>query len=91
MESGFYEALTNGVADQIGGLVDIELVHDSGAVAVRGFYADAEAGGDFLGRIALGDQGNYLTFAIGQFADAPGGAVCVRFEHQTGNGVRDLG
>src|SRR5690242_16739927 len=58
----FHEALAYGVADQVGGLVDVEFVHDAGAVTICRFYADAQAGSDFLSGVTFRDQGDDLAF-----------------------------
>lgn len=45
----------NGVADQAGGFVDIQLLHEPRAVGFGGFHGDPEHGGNVFCRFALGD------------------------------------
>ena len=50
------------MADQISGVVNVELLHDSGPMGVSGLRADAEDGRRFLGCLALRDELKDLPF-----------------------------
>ena len=90
-DSGFDEALANSVAHQVCGLVQIELVHNPGAMAIGGFHANAKAGGHLFCGIALCDERDHLPLAVGQLCCAPQGiSNAVRFEHDLGYNVGDF-
>jgi len=55
--------MTDGVAHETCRAVNIELAHQPRAVRVRGLGTDAEDRGALLGRVALGDEFEYLTLA----------------------------
>ena len=59
-------AFAEGVADQIGGLFDVELFHHVGAMPLDGAVADAEKVADLPARLAFGDQLQDLSFAHGE-------------------------
>ena len=63
--SGFDEALPDGVTHQIRGLVEVQLIHNAGAVAVGCLDADAQTRCDFLGGISFGDERHNLALPIG--------------------------
>src|SRR5882724_8173637 len=50
------EPAAGGVTDQLGGVVDAELLHQPAAVVVGGLGADPEVAGDLLGRAAVDHQ-----------------------------------
>lgn len=54
-DSGLNQTLTNGVTDQVGRLVDIELIHDPRAMTISGLDADSQTGRDLLGGVPLGN------------------------------------
>ena len=58
-----YEPLRMRVLDQFGDVVEVELAHDVGAVALDRLLADRRAFGDLLVGVALGDQRQDLAFA----------------------------
>src|SRR5215510_15656407 len=60
------DAPADRVADEAGGVVDLELGHDPRAVGFGGLGADAEELGDLLGRLAFGDELKHLALAVGQ-------------------------
>src|SRR6185295_335217 len=51
---GADQAPPDGVADQIGGLVYVELGHDPRSVRFRGLYADSEPDRDLLRSLTFG-------------------------------------
>ena len=59
-ESGLYNASPDRVPHQAGGLVNIQLLHQSGAVRFRRFHTDAQQGCHVFRRFSLGDQLEYL-------------------------------
>ena len=61
--SGMDQPAPDRKADKSGGVVNIELPHDSGPMAVGGLDADPEHPGNFLGRLAFSDQLKHLPFA----------------------------
>src|ERR1700682_6774094 len=65
--SGFDEALPDGVTHQIRGLVEVQLIHNAGAVAVGCLDAHAQTRGDFLGGISFGYKRDCLPLWVGQF------------------------
>src|ERR1700676_1355461 len=62
-ESGLDDTVTDGVEDESGGLVNIQLLHEPGAMRFGGFYADAKQGGYIFGGFAFGDQLEDLPLA----------------------------
>src|SRR6185437_17122193 len=62
--SCLYESPAHGVAHQAGGLVDLEFLHDAGAMRVRGLHAQAQYPGDLTGGLALGDELQHLALAV---------------------------
>ncbi len=64
--SGLSDLVPDGVADDIGSGVEIQLAHKIGAVGIGGFDADAEHLGDFFGSLAFGDELDDFAFARGQ-------------------------
>ena len=57
----------DGVFGQAGDGVDIELAHDALAMGLNRADANAEAVGDLLVEQPLGNQGEHLTLAVGQW------------------------
>src|SRR2546429_4011894 len=64
--SGSDQAFPDGVADQTGDVVDVQLLHDTCAVKLGGFGGDREQRGDLLGRLAFGHELRDLALAGGQ-------------------------
>ena len=60
------DAASDGVADQAGRFMNVEFLHEPGAVRLCGFHTNAEDGGSIFGRLALGNQLKHLTLANGQ-------------------------
>ena len=58
-----HEPSARGVADQLGRVVDAELLHQPRAVVLRRLRLDAEDGGDLLGGLSLGDEVEDLPLA----------------------------
>src|ERR1035438_3640353 len=85
----FDEPRADGVAYHAGGLVDAELFQYPAAVRVGGLVADAQARCGLFGRLALGDQHQYLPFPLRQRED-DAHRLRVRDEHGL-LAVRDLG
>ena len=56
----------DGVADEGGRLTDVQLAHELDPVGFDGFDAQAQAPGDLLGRLALGDELQDLALSRGQ-------------------------
>ena len=78
--SGFDEIVADGVVDELGEGMEIELEHDVGAMGFRGVDADVEEGGDLLVRFALGKKLQDFAFAGSETeagADAVGGREIV--------------
>lgn len=63
--SGFDEPALDGEAGETGNVMDIEFIHDIGAVGIGGLGADLEFLCDILGRITFGDQLKDFAFAGG--------------------------
>ena len=61
--SGGDNIVANGVEDEFGEGVQIELDHDVGAMGFRGIDADAEERGNFLIALAFGEKLENLAFA----------------------------
>src|SRR5215212_6634613 len=64
--SGGGQTFADGVASELGDVVEVELVHDVLAVGVDRLGADEQDGGDFLGAFALGDELDDFAFLGGQ-------------------------
>src|SRR2546429_3485739 len=64
--SGSDQAFPDGVADQTGDVVDVQLLHDARAVKLGGFWGDREQRGDLLGRFAFRHELRYLALTRGQ-------------------------
>ena len=80
------QANPQGVADQLGDGVDLELGEGVCPMGLDGFDAEAQLGGDLLGRFAVGDEAGGFSFAGGEggeFAVRPGDVVA-----QGGDAVR---
>src|SRR5690348_2268920 len=60
------EIRLEGVPDEPGRLVDIELLHEVGAVRVDGARAEEELFADFLARKPLSDELENLDLALGE-------------------------
>src|SRR5262245_32132783 len=60
------EPLPEGVADEPGGVVNVELRHDVSAMRLGGLHTDVEQLSDLLRGLALGDQLEDLALASGQ-------------------------
>lgn len=65
IDSGIYDFVAGGEADEVADGVDIEFADDVGTVCLAGFDTDAEPVGDLLGAIAFGNQLNDFAFARG--------------------------
>src|SRR5262245_62202874 len=52
--------------------MNTELLHDLGAMRIRGLRADAENHRDFLRRFAVRDQRQHLTLTAGEWVDQYG-------------------
>src|ERR1700688_4827233 len=69
---GRNQAVADGVAHEAGNVVDVELLHEGGAVRLDRLDAGREQGGDLLGRSSLGDELEDLALARRQvLARAP--------------------
>src|SRR2546427_12443984 len=66
--SGSDQAFPDGVADQTGDVVDVQLLHDARAVKLGGFGGDREPRGDLLCRFAVGHELRDLARTRGQSA-----------------------
>src|SRR2546422_848854 len=64
--SGSNQAFPDGVADETGDVVDVQLLHDTRAVKLGGFGGDREQRGDLLGRFAFGHELRDLALTRGQ-------------------------
>src|SRR5688572_2516909 len=60
------EPLPNAKLCESRNTADSQLLHDLLTMSLDGFDAYRESGGDFLGRLALGDQLKHLQFAFGE-------------------------
>src|SRR4030042_810992 len=60
------EALAQGVADQLGAVVEVELLHDTTAVAVHRLGAQGQLAADLLVGVALGGEAQDLHLAPAQ-------------------------
>src|SRR5438876_1505733 len=59
---GLDQPAADGIPDQAGGLVDVELFHNAGALRFRGLYPDAQPPRDLLGGPPLCDKLQNLPF-----------------------------
>src|SRR2546429_9778663 len=64
--SGRDQAFPDGVADQTGDVVDVQLLHEARAVKLGGFGGDREQRSDLLGRLAFGPELRDLALTGGQ-------------------------
>src|SRR5579884_106024 len=62
----FDEPLLDGIADQFGTIVDVNLAHEVVLVDVNRLYAEIEPGSDFLDSHAFGEKFQDFSFAPGQ-------------------------
>src|SRR5262249_20948992 len=60
------QALADGKPDELGRVVQVELLHEVLAVGLAGVDAPRQRGGALLVGLALGDQLQHLAFAVGQ-------------------------
>src|SRR6266487_4733326 len=60
---GRYPALPDGVANQVGGVVDVQLFHQPATVELRRFDTDMQDFRDLLGRLPLTHELQYLPLA----------------------------
>src|SRR2546422_10157779 len=63
-------AFPDGVADQTGDVVDVQLLHDARAVKLGGLGGDREQRGDLLGRFVFRHELRALALPRGQPAPA---------------------
>src|ERR1035437_791537 len=56
----------DGAEDQLGNAVQVQLFHDAPAMGFHGVQTEAEAVGDFLVAVALGEELVDLALAIGE-------------------------
>src|SRR5262245_6910793 len=66
--SGHDQAVPDREADEIGGVVQLELLQDVLAVRIDRADADVEQRSHFLVRLAFGDQLQHLPLAVGEQA-----------------------
>ena len=64
--SGFDDVVADGVVDEFGDGMEIELEHNVGAVGFGGVDANAQEGGDFLVGFAFGEELENFAFAWGK-------------------------
>ena len=76
--SGGDDVVADGVEDEFGEGVEIELEHDVGAMSFGGVDADAEDGGDFLVAFAFGEELEDFAFARGKTGTVGFGRVVAR-------------
>jgi hypothetical protein len=60
------QALPDGAPYQAGGLVNVKLLHDGGAMCGHGLEANSESLCSLLGTLAVRNQLQYLSFTAGQ-------------------------
>ena len=63
--SGLDKALPDRIPHEIRGLMEIQLIHNAGAVTVGCLDADAQTRCDFLGGISFGYERHHLPLSIG--------------------------
>ena len=90
------EAFADGVFDEFGAVVEVELLHEVGAVGFDGFDGDDELLGDLAVGEAVGDEGEDFAFAFGEAVEAVagfafGGALHVVAEDVAGDGGGEVG
>src|SRR5207302_11409843 len=78
---GANQPLPDGVADQPGRLVDVELGHDPYAVRLGRLHAHAEEGGDLLGRLPFRDELEDLMLSRRQWVGREVSLCQVRLDH----------
>ena len=70
---GFGEADADSVLDQVGLVVEVELVHCGGAVVLDGLRAEVQARGDLADGAAIGGELQDLALTGGQGGKGAGG------------------
>src|SRR5437660_1097932 len=68
LPSVFQEAASHRIFDEFGAAVQIQLIHDMRAMGIHRFRADDEPLGYLVIGVALGNQLEDLTFALGEAA-----------------------
>src|SRR5438093_9597379 len=63
---GLNEAVADRIANQAGGLVDAQLVHDMGPMGLRGLVAHPQEARDLFGRLPFGDELEHFAPSWGQ-------------------------
>src|SRR5258708_25519715 len=76
-----YQSISNGVAHQSGGLMNIEFFHYFRAVRIGRLDADAEQCRDLLGRMPFANHLQHLSFTHPQFPVARLGVGQIRMYH----------
>src|SRR2546428_10833853 len=69
--SGSDQAFPDGVTDQTGDVVDVQLLHDARAVKLGGFWGDREQRGDLLCPFAFGHELRDLALPRGHPGPVP--------------------
>src|SRR5882757_5483381 len=77
-----YQSISNGVAHQSGGLMNIEFLHYFRAVRIGRLDADAEQCRDLLGRMPFADQLQHLSFTHAQLAVGRVGVGQIRMDYR---------
>ena len=90
------EAFADGVLDEFRAVVEVEFLHEVGAVGFDGFDGDDELFGDLAVGEAVGDEGEDFAFAFGEAVEAVlgfafGGALDVVGEDVAGDGGGEVG
>src|ERR1700722_11284135 len=80
-----YQAISDRITDQSGGLVNIEFFHYLGAVGIRRLGADTQQHRDFFGGMPFADQLQDLSFTQAQFSVGRIGVGKERTDHRVGD------
>src|SRR5207237_9470813 len=65
-KSGGNPTFADGVADKIGRVMHVQLLHEAPAMEFGGFYADMQNFGNLLSRLPFAHELQHLTFAGGE-------------------------
>ena len=58
--------MPDGILDEIGNVINIKFLHDTGPVGVHGTHADIELPGYLAARLPLGNHDQYIVFPPGE-------------------------
>ncbi len=80
------EATAESEADDVAGVVEVELFHDTAAVGFDGIDAEVKSVSDFFVGLSDGDHGEDFAFATGEEIDRVGDVSAVVGKDGVGDG-----